>query len=77
MPRPMEPLHPIISSGRSPSVPSNLFDCAALTGLLLGHCVSRLMIVPVGIPMFEAVAAFLVVLSIGILFAHALDAFRS
>jgi len=28
-------------------------------------------------PMFEAVAAFLVVLSAGILVAHALDAFRS
>ena len=30
-----------------------------------------------GSPMFESIIAFLLVLSVGILFAHALDAFRS
>jgi hypothetical protein len=34
-----------------------------------GHCPEA--------PMFEAIAAFLVVLSVGVLVAHALDAFWS
>jgi hypothetical protein len=48
---------------------ANHFDCAASGVAYLSN--------PVGSPMFEAITAFLVILSVGILVAHALDAFRS
>jgi hypothetical protein len=51
------------------SVPhANHFDCAAGRVAYLS---------PLGLIMFEAIAAFFVILSVGILVAHALDAFRS
>jgi hypothetical protein len=48
---------------------ANHFDCAASRVAYLSN--------PARSPMFEAIAAFLIVLSAGILIAHALDAYRS
>jgi hypothetical protein len=67
----------IISGNRISAPDSNIFDCAALAGFLLGIVLSPVF-VPLGWPMFfEVVAAALLVLSAGILVAHALDAYRS
>jgi hypothetical protein len=50
------------------STQPNLFDCAR--GRRLSETIAQ------DPSMFEAVTAFLIVLSVGILLAHALDAFR-
>src|SRR3954467_5342329 len=63
------PLFGIISHARSSGPQANHFDCAVGGLAYLSN--------PKGPPMFEAAAAFLVILSVGILVAHALDAFRS
>jgi len=62
------PLLGIISHARSSAPQANHFDCAVGGVAYFSN--------PKGSPMFEAVAAFLVILSVGILVAHALDAFR-
>jgi hypothetical protein len=72
-----EPLPGIISNNRNTALLSNHFDCAAAAGFLLGHCVKAQYLFCEGCPMFEVVAAFFVVLSVGVFVAHALDAYRS
>jgi hypothetical protein len=72
-----EPLPEIISKNGTTALQSNRFDCAAPAGLLLGHCVKAPYFIALGLHMFEAVAAFLIVLSVGIFVAHALDAYWS
>jgi hypothetical protein len=63
-----EPLLGIISNNRSFAL-HRIILTVERAGILLGLFV--------GAPMFESIIAFLLVLSVGILFAHALDAFRS
>jgi len=73
-----QPLPGIISSNRISAPDSNIFDCAALAVFLLGHRINPLFRNAWADPMFfEAVAAFFLILSVGILVAHALDAYRS
>jgi hypothetical protein len=67
----------IISNNRKSTLLSNHFDCAAPAGFLLGHCVKAQIVILRGLPVFEVVAAFFVILSVGIFVAHALDAYRS
>jgi hypothetical protein len=67
----------IINSDRISAPDSIFFDCAALAVLLLGHRI-KLLFLATGLTMFfEVVAAFFLILSVGILVAHALDAYRS
>jgi hypothetical protein len=49
--------------------PTNHFDCAARGALTFQNCT--------GLTMLTAITAIFILLSIGILIAHALDAFRS
>jgi hypothetical protein len=49
--------------------PTNHFDCAVGGALTFQDCT--------GLTMLTAITAIIIVLSIGILIAHALDAFRS
>src|SRR5213078_2481057 len=58
-----EPLPRITSNNRTDALLSNHFDCATLAGFLLGHCVRDPLFIALGLPMFEVVAAILVVLS--------------
>jgi hypothetical protein len=58
---------PVIA--RTGALYKNLFDCVTDRAAYLGN--------PLGPPMFEAIASFIIVLSVGIFVAHALDAFRS
>ena len=73
----MESLPEIISNNRNAALQWNHFDCATAASFVLGHCVNDLNLFREGCPMFEVVAAFLVVLSASIFVAHALDAYRS
>jgi len=56
---------------------SNHFDCATSQYLTWAIALEPLIYCVRAAPMFEVVAAILVVLSIGILVAHAFDAYRS
>jgi hypothetical protein len=58
----------ITNNERNTALQPNHFDCAA--GSFLREPLR-------GKPMFEAIAAFFIIVSVGILVAHALDAFRS
>ena len=63
------PLLKVTSRAAIGGIKANRFDCVASRVAYLSD--------PVRSPMFEAIAAVLIIVSVGILVAHALDAYRS
>jgi hypothetical protein len=63
------PLLGITNHAEKVAPQANHFDCAASGVAYLSNSL--------GTPMFEVIAASLIILSVGILVAHAMDAFRS